>query len=429
MSNCNVCIENFNKSSRLPIKCGFCDYESCKECYKHYLTDSKENAHCMSCRKEWDYQAMVMRFDRKFVDSIYKRHRENILIDRERGLMVATQPAVELILLNRKRRNEIREIERQRDVLTMQIIGIQNDIYSGEVRGERKQFVRKCTKEECKGFLSTQWKCGLCENWSCPECHDVIGLEKTGENPHICDVSTLATAKLLDNDTKTCPKCSTGIFKIDGCDMMFCVECHTSFSWKSGRIETGVIHNPHYFEWLRKNGGEIERNPNEIRCGREIDQYFIREMMKRMEKIPKVFNKDLCRRVCNMGRALIHMRHIDLERFSYNIITDNIDLRVQYMQNMMNDEEFKRKLQIREKQNNKKEEYRNILTMFINCQTEIFYRIFEEIGHAYTLKSWNEIEDESKNLLSYTNECLASVSKLYMKNRPMNITDMFELNN
>ena len=33
---------------------------------------------------------------------------------------------------------------------------------------------------------------------------------------------------------------------------MWCTQCHTAFSWKSGQIQTRV-HNPHYYEWLREN--------------------------------------------------------------------------------------------------------------------------------------------------------------------------------
>jgi len=30
---------------------------------------------------------------------------------------------------------------------------------------------------------------------------------------------------------------------------MYCVECHPEFSWNTLKIDSAVIHNPHYFEY------------------------------------------------------------------------------------------------------------------------------------------------------------------------------------
>jgi hypothetical protein len=58
----------------------------------------------------------------------------------------------------------------------------------------------------------------------------------------------------LNKEAKPCPKCAASISKIDGCDQMWCTQCRTAFSWRTGAIETAV-HNPHYYEWKRRNGG------------------------------------------------------------------------------------------------------------------------------------------------------------------------------
>jgi hypothetical protein len=96
---CVVCVESLNNSTRIAVECPYCNYVACKTCYKRYFTETFSNPHCINCRKEWD-KIMVDKFDRKFIDAKYKEFRENILIDRERGLMVATQPQVEHIILN-----------------------------------------------------------------------------------------------------------------------------------------------------------------------------------------------------------------------------------------------------------------------------------------------------------------------------------------
>jgi hypothetical protein len=167
---------------------------------------------------------------------------------------------------------------------------------------ERAHFVRKCPMEDCRGFLSSAWKCGLCQTHVCSKCHEpklegegtvedvqedtkevTEGIkqentedtkqeeeETAGIRPrgHVCDPNNVETANLLKKDSKPCPKCACIIFKISGCDQMFCTQCHTAFSWKTGAIETKVIHNPHYYQYLRDQSanGEIPRNPLDNPC-------------------------------------------------------------------------------------------------------------------------------------------------------------------
>ena len=77
------------------------------------------------------------------------------------------------------------------------------------------------------------------------------------------DVDTVA---LLRDNTKPCPKCGQGIYKVSGCDQMWCVSCHTCFSWRTGNILNGTVHNPHFFEYQRRHG-IVMRNPGDVPCG------------------------------------------------------------------------------------------------------------------------------------------------------------------
>ena len=82
-----------------------------------------------------------------------------------------------------------------------------NNIYNKKSDVIRKVFIRACPEEKCRGFLSSQWKCGLCENFTCSECHVVKGLNR--DSQHICNPDDLATAKLLEKDTKSSNKKET----------------------------------------------------------------------------------------------------------------------------------------------------------------------------------------------------------------------------
>ncbi len=116
----------------------------------------------------------------------------------------------------------------------------------------RWTFVMKCPLTGCEGFVGTDWKCGLCEAKFCKECGD----REEAAAAHICDPEVRATHQALRKEAKPCPKCAAMISKIDGCDQMWCTQCQTAFSWRTGQIEVSHIHNPHYFQWMRQQGTE-----------------------------------------------------------------------------------------------------------------------------------------------------------------------------
>jgi len=147
---------------------------------------------------------------------------------------------------------------------------------------ERKAFIMKCQIDGCEGFLSQQYKCGLCSKYTCSNCY------MPKEENHECNPDNVASTKMIKEETRPCPKCSTRIYKIDGCDQMWCTDCKTAFSWRTGNIVNGTIHNPHYYEYLRNTQGSVPRadqpyNP----CAEIMDRHQIRAFQHRL--IP--FNK------------------------------------------------------------------------------------------------------------------------------------------
>ena len=44
---------------------------------------------------------------------------------------------------------------------------------------ERKKFIMPCPADDCRGFLSTSYKCEVCKKFSCPKCLVVLGEKST----------------------------------------------------------------------------------------------------------------------------------------------------------------------------------------------------------------------------------------------------------
>lgn len=395
MTSCAICIESFDKKDRKQVTCNFCAFVVCRQCCQKYLLESMNEAHCMNCNREWDLGILLQHFTRKFVDTDYKEHEKRILWEREQALLPATQPLVERRKQSIAFKTEMKKILQEISKLNDQYNALQQSLYALESNTNNTSyvtFVRKCPNEICKGFVNNNWKCNLCDMYSCSHCHEMKGPFQNSE--HSCKTENVETAKLLQKDTRPCPKCRVPIFKIDGCDQMWCTQCHTAFSWRTGKLEN-KIHNPHYFHWLQTNSQQIDRNPLDVQCGREIDDTFINAIRTRNAE---------CLQIC---RAIIHMRMVDVPRFQRDRINGNQDLRMQYLMNEITLEKFKTDVQKRQKAAKKCHEITNVLGMFIAATTDILYR------YACSHDKFNPYKDELRNLINYSNDCFQKISSTY----------------
>jgi len=291
---CQICFENYNKSTRIHVTCQSCGFEACRQCHSTFILDTTNPLpNCMHCHKEMQREFLVDNFTLKFVSKDWKEHRERVMLQKERALLPTRQPVAEMV----KRKNDL---AKESNTILEQINALRARHYAtitektrlehrirvgpaadaalpgAAARREHAAFVRPCpnTEANCRGFLSTQWKCNLCDMWTCKDCHEMKGPEQ--DTPHECNQDNLASAKLIDADTRGCPKCGARVYKISGCNQMFCTACNDcAFDWVTGRVET-VIHNPHYYEFQRQlNGGQAPRVIGDILCGREVDNTTI----------------------------------------------------------------------------------------------------------------------------------------------------------
>ena len=466
-STCSICCENFNKSNRKEIVCGFCpkdsNFISCVSCVKRYLLETTQNAHCMNCKHEWNRIFIFEKLPKVFLNSEYKQRRQDLIEEREKSMMPSTQPHVEIAIL-KKRLNEYNKkinIIRHNSYITnlysdehleLEIERVKTEhkfhCLSNEIRMKentkineinRAKFVRQCPMENCKGFLSTAWKCGICNTHVCSHCHEpkIEGegeeegeeekREEEGEERnkkiHVCNPDNVETAQLLKKDSKPCPKCACMIFKISGCDQMFCTQCHTAFSWSSGNIETRIIHNPHYFQYLREqaNGGEIPRNPLDNPCadilpeGQAFDAQMIHYIQNNLHRIPRFKIEDIVNgfdKECNISiydeiQTIMQLcNHIVVYNYNHEPnINSNLYLRIQYMMNEITTEKYKQLLQSREKQNEKNHEFDMIFRTYVTAARDIILNYVNLPEKEDRERVKVEVYNELQNLHNYINEC------------------------
>ena len=360
---CFLCINIIKQ----PVTCFGCNYTTCVSCTQKYLLLQPVGAHCMNpdCSIKWTAKFLLSMFTKTWVNKTYRDHLKKISLERERSKLPETLAQVPRYKKEKEQKKVIEKLTTLLLETKKRAKKIQTKIYQlqreqanpDKVKSIIPHFICPCPTDGCKGLVDSKFYCNLCENSICRRCR--IPLKE--EEKHECDEEVIETVKLLRGDTKPCPKCATPIYKISGCDQMWCTQCRTAFSWKTGKIVTGIIHNPHAIRWQRENGDLLRAN-GDIPCGGLI-------MMYNLSMLPRGhYNKlySIHRRIAELpsnygGLLTLNTPNRDFEDLRKNLVLKEIT-----------EEEFKQKIFIRERHNARKEENHRILSTLQTLAIERF---------------------------------------------------------
>ena len=355
----------------------------------------------MNCRHPWPREFLDEHLSRSWREGELRHHREKILFDRERSLLPATQPDVEIEVQKRAYATEVaaldvqeshlqlmfQDVRKKRDTLladaaeiptlymqeahlltmlydvqtkrTSRLAYIRHGPEAKEVK-EKRLFIAACPTESCRGFLSTAYKCGTCASQFCSGCREPKGGE------HVCDPALVATIAAIVKDSRPCPRCGTAISKVSGCDQMYCTQCDTPFSYERGTVINGIIHNPHYFERLQKlktsaaaaaAGAGAPANG----CNGWPDFRFLPAHIHANPLFGTLF------------RNAAHVEDMTLRRMpTMQTVIDNRDLRVRYLMKELDETKFKQLIQQRDRKRQRELEIRAVLELFVITVMEFF---------------------------------------------------------
>lgn len=397
---CDICADKFTIQSRKKIECPFdCGLKVCISCIKRQFNETDVDIQCMNCKKPFTREHLSTIFSKYYLTKDFKQRRGEILFNREKAQIPDTMAFVEQLkeadVLSEQVMNIRKENENLRKMLeenNQNIYDITSRMYllrEGKVKDNKGVVCNiPCPVDDCRGFVDKSYKCTVCDTKICKDCHEIIDNDEDSFH-HICDENVKANVKEIRNTCKNCPKCGMSIHKIEGCDQMWCTNCHATFSWKTGHEVSGIIHNPHYYAYMREHGGGLQRQQGDLVCGGLPSIYSLR-------RYPVI--------ITEFVRYLNHIEGCEMNY--YNINYDNKDIRAKYIRKTIDKEEFVNIILNRERDMSKHNDIRNLFEMFRVAGTDIVQNFISE-------NNPNELIKQFINLIDYTNNQFVKLDQIY----------------
>jgi len=273
---------------------------------------------------------------------------------------------------------------RRKKQLQLRLLRPLDSVENGDEGGNGTGFFFHCYMSNCKGLIpeNGNGKCIICKKFNCTKCQCERGID------HICDTKQVESVELLKKECKSCPKCRVLIYKISGCDQMYCTKCKTAFSWNTGFIEKGMVHNPHYFEEQRQNLPTPEPEQQPLAC-----QDLLVNSLPVVDIINRITNlnipKDQIDDTVETLRKMIEIksRLIDVNQ------DDNLQYRLEYMCNILSKQDFIKKIYINDKKGIQHTRINNIYNLFLIVSDDLIKRLVnKDLVYQEYLKEYNVLK-------------------------------------
>lgn len=411
--DCGICCEKFNKSTRKPIECQYCNNILCTQCVITYYTSNIEEMHCMNCKNVWLDDFIQDNLTKTMYNNVYKRHQTQLFLDREKSLLPSTQDAVQ-------REVQRRENEKQIKLINEEIEKEKNKAY--DLNCKKHKLIHpnnpilpvhgKCNENNCKGYIQSNGNCGICNKEY--------------------------TEFIKSNETQIeCSKCNTELYTDNKQVGAWCYNCK-QYTDKTSIREYVSNNNKYYGEFLRST--PINDLRYKYPCPYPPRPQML-NLRVQIDNTHGVESNKYYSFLCKIQSSLIEVKnYVYSDRNNINIYGKTYDekeeqnyldgLRVKYLEGKIEEDDWYELLVLRVQKNESKMHIGQIMNMYINVLSTLIsistkYNYKKSNSSCYRMMDHDmeKIVLEMYRLKDYVNEQLRRVNNFTGVYNPYRLYD------
>jgi len=172
---------------------------------------------------------------------------------------------------------------------------------NNKLKTKKRKLVIDCLVEEGRVNRSSQYKC--CSRRR-------IDKDKDKDNTY-----GVASANMIKTQTKPTPSCGERSSNNEGCDnKRRYTSCHTAFNITTGKMNTMVVHNPHFFQYKRA----IKRGMSQCNTNNIPEYHIICNIVNKLRSL-ETPAKSLARKLMKFYRLIVHVQANEVVKYKNKV--------------------------------------------------------------------------------------------------------------
>jgi hypothetical protein len=250
---------------------------------------------------------------------------------------------------------------------------------------------------------------------------------------HTCQEADVESLKEIRAHSRPCPNCKARIFRIAGCDTMWCTLCNTGFNWRTGLIikDAKGLHNPHYVDFIKKNPNfqynvktEEEKSEEEKKtaamvidnpCDRVTLESFVSIDLNYMQSRMRHLNCRLRDCFNAFQQQMGHMLDYSRGKFIHGNEYNEVGYALNYITDEWDEKQWRIRLEHHDRFRQTNEEYADVMLTWLVVMKDLLNGFISLDQTNLTIAKADEILKQMQQISEYTNNTLEGMNKIYKR--------------